>query len=548
MACTKLFSGDLPELTNEIIKYFWNDFSTLHSCVLVNRLWCRLAITLLWENPFLKNNPKNYHFIEIYLNRLNDEDKKKLDEYGINNELFPSNTTFNYPSFIKCLNTQKVSSSIKTWVEIKTKFSNFNQYFKLPSFIFLSLIRIFIDNEVNLHTLEVEVSYTLENITNDCFKSVLQLMLRNPKFTGKIKNLAINFNRLASNLLSYLKRFNPICNSILSLYIHSSMDDYAEKDLSRIISLQQNLEKIYFNRKIYPLKSLKNSNCSNTLKVIIFYDIYFENLGVNFNEAFEQLNVLESIHILNCYPINTMFVQQIINLTKPFKLKSLFMDKRSVPHIDSLKLLLQKSGDHLEYVGFESSIDYELKLHLFKLFQNYCIKIKFLSLLGFDDKISFPALELVKEVQHNLNYLIINFSQFGYDQISYDDKLSSIILHNLGQILPDRLEYLSMALKFNINDLEVFFKNSQNVFIRKLLIRNKFYQENENVLPCIKEYVMKEKRVSYLAMENLPVTNNERRDLYYLKDEVKEFKLYDIQVKKYNYLCIQVSDFINESY
>ncbi|PKY29881.1 hypothetical protein RhiirB3_484888 [Rhizophagus irregularis] len=289
------------------------------------------------------------------------------------------------------------------------------------------------------------------------------------------------------------------------------MDDYAEKDLSRIISLQQNLEKIYFNRKIYPLKSLKNSNCSNTLKVIIFYDIYFENLGVNFNEAFEQLNVLESIHILNCYPINTMFVQQIINLTKPFKLKSLFMDKRSVPHIDSLKLLLQKSGDYLEYVGFESSIDYELKLHLFKLFQIYCIKIKFLSLLGFDDKISFPALDLVKEFQHNLNYLIINFSQFGYDQISYDDKLSSIILHNLGQILPDR----------------------------KLLIRNKFYQENENVLPCIKEYVMKEKRVSYLAMENLPVTNNERRDLYYLKDEVKEFKLYDIQVKKYNYLCIQ---------
>uniref|UniRef100_U9T5P7 F-box domain-containing protein n=1 Tax=Rhizophagus irregularis (strain DAOM 181602 / DAOM 197198 / MUCL 43194) TaxID=747089 RepID=U9T5P7_RHIID len=50
MSCSKIFSGDLPELIYEIIKYFQNDFSTLHSCILVNRLWCRLAIPLLWEN------------------------------------------------------------------------------------------------------------------------------------------------------------------------------------------------------------------------------------------------------------------------------------------------------------------------------------------------------------------------------------------------------------------------------------------------------------------------------------------------------------------
>jgi hypothetical protein len=52
MSCSKIFSGDLPELTYEVIKYFRNDFSTLYSCVSVNRLWCRLAIPLLWENPF----------------------------------------------------------------------------------------------------------------------------------------------------------------------------------------------------------------------------------------------------------------------------------------------------------------------------------------------------------------------------------------------------------------------------------------------------------------------------------------------------------------
>src|SRR5947199_9932861 len=113
MACSKIFSGDLPELMNEIIQYFHLDYETLHSCILVNRLWCRLAIPLLWENPFSMKIPKSYHFIEIYLYNLNEDDKAQLNEYGINNDLFPSNTLFNYPSYINCLESCKIGYSIE---------------------------------------------------------------------------------------------------------------------------------------------------------------------------------------------------------------------------------------------------------------------------------------------------------------------------------------------------------------------------------------------------------------------------------------------------
>ncbi|RIA91683.1 hypothetical protein C1645_821699 [Glomus cerebriforme] len=72
MACSKIFSGDLPELLNEIIQYFQNDYETLYSCILVNRLWCHLIIPLLWEDPFTihKYSFQNYQFIGIYLNNL----------------------------------------------------------------------------------------------------------------------------------------------------------------------------------------------------------------------------------------------------------------------------------------------------------------------------------------------------------------------------------------------------------------------------------------------------------------------------------------------
>jgi hypothetical protein len=112
MTCSKLFSGDLPELINEVIQYFHNDYKTLYSCTLVNRLWCRLAIPLLWKDPFSIKFPKNYHFIETYLNTLKDDDKTQLNYYVTHNNIFPSNTLFNYPSFIQHLDMPKVYYSI----------------------------------------------------------------------------------------------------------------------------------------------------------------------------------------------------------------------------------------------------------------------------------------------------------------------------------------------------------------------------------------------------------------------------------------------------
>ncbi|CAB5209441.1 unnamed protein product [Rhizophagus irregularis] len=115
MACSKIFSGDLPELTNEIIQHFRKDTSTLHSCILVNRFWCRLAIPILWEDPFTISN-RNYRCIEIYLHFLNEDSKAKFNEYGINNNLVPKNTLFNYPNFIKYLTITGIHFSVEKWV------------------------------------------------------------------------------------------------------------------------------------------------------------------------------------------------------------------------------------------------------------------------------------------------------------------------------------------------------------------------------------------------------------------------------------------------
>src|SRR5687767_5935482 len=77
MACSKLFSGDLPEISTRIIQNLRNNFNTLYSLALVNRFWCRLAIPLLWEDPFSIKYQKN-SFLDTYFLFLNEDGKSKV--------------------------------------------------------------------------------------------------------------------------------------------------------------------------------------------------------------------------------------------------------------------------------------------------------------------------------------------------------------------------------------------------------------------------------------------------------------------------------------
>jgi hypothetical protein len=549
MACTKIFSGDLPEITSEIIQYFRDDFSTLHSCILVNRLWCRLAIPLLWEDPFSLRYPKNYRYIEVYLHNLNDDDKTQLDEYGItSNDLFSSNILFNYPSFIKYLDTRKISDSIEKWVTtIRTATIIYSVQINYKKLIYRLLFRIFIEKEVNIHTFKVTVL-----TDEDCehFNGTIELILQNPNFICNIRNLTLDFDPTNENITKFMIFLYSNCNSISSLGFLFPWYYYpiTEKHLSQIIESQQNLKKIflcYNNLPLYhSLLSFKGPNCTNTLRTIICYHVNFKNI-VTLNEVLEQLNVLESIHILYCYSLDSNFIQQIVNLTKTFKLKSLFMNETL---IEPLKLLLQKSGDYLENFGLE--LEYELlKQEVLELIIKYCsTKIKFLKFYEFDNQNIYKIFKLIEKVEPSLNYLTIE----SYD---CDVELCSIVLRNLGQILPSRLEYLSLVLTINTRDFEIFLKDLQNTFIKKLLIKNlrngkREELERKNILPYIKEYIMKKKKTKQLAYIDYFCVQTlvEDDDLFSLKNEVKEFRLHNIVVQNYYDLNIEIREYINEMY
>ncbi|CAB4432006.1 unnamed protein product [Rhizophagus irregularis] len=314
-------------------KYIYLDQSGLIwiwvEALFVNRLWCRLAIPLLWENPF-SIPTKNYRCIEIYLSYLNDDNKTKFNEYEIINNLLPSNTLlFNYPSFIKCLNLGTIYISTKEWVCTLLD----DDRDKLEELVYRSLFEVFIKNEGILYSFEIVMFAGIE------YFDTMELILQNPNLTYNIKNLTFNIYNISfhdiMNIIPFLKFLYSNCNSISSIILNFPIYNInnrslIEKYLSQIIISQNNLKKISFesNTILYnPFLSLKNSNCSNTLNTIVFYYIDFNDIICIFNEVFNHLNVLESIHILYCHSINSNFIQQINKIIKPFKLKEFIYER-----------------------------------------------------------------------------------------------------------------------------------------------------------------------------------------------------------------------------
>ncbi|PKC64270.1 hypothetical protein RhiirA1_396213 [Rhizophagus irregularis] len=215
-------------------------------------------------------------------------------------------------------------------------------------------------------------------------------------------------------------------------------------------------------------------------------------------------------------------------------------DKGSQIDVSSFQLLLQKCGGYLENFGDNFGVQSEI---LLESIIKYCKNIKSLYLSKFKDQIVYLLFDLIENMKQSLNYLTISVA--GCENCI---ESSSIVLQNLGQVLPFKLEYLNLNLHIKMSDFEVFLKNSQDTFIKKLLINN---LEGQDFLPYIKEYIMKKKRVKYLAiMHSFESTSDDEnydyKELASLKDEVEEFKLYDIKVQRLYSLLISFYEFTRE--
>ncbi|CAG8508386.1 27493_t:CDS:2 [Dentiscutata erythropus] len=110
-------SARLPaDCLYDIFNLLKDDIKSLHSCILVNRLWCETAIPYLWSHPFKRSTPPAPSLINILVACLSDDEKSVLVQNGIKlSSQLKRPPTFDYAAFIPNLSLESLYSSVQNW-------------------------------------------------------------------------------------------------------------------------------------------------------------------------------------------------------------------------------------------------------------------------------------------------------------------------------------------------------------------------------------------------------------------------------------------------
>ncbi|CAG8713228.1 2380_t:CDS:2, partial [Gigaspora margarita] len=107
----------IPDCVEEIICHLLDNHKALFSCALVNRLWCRSAIPLLWRNTFPDGlySVKGMKIIDIYVKCLSEIQRQTLICNNINIEEDFKPALFNYPKYLWFLNCSSFDIALFAW-------------------------------------------------------------------------------------------------------------------------------------------------------------------------------------------------------------------------------------------------------------------------------------------------------------------------------------------------------------------------------------------------------------------------------------------------
>ncbi|GBC29950.2 hypothetical protein GLOIN_2v1784405 [Rhizophagus irregularis DAOM 181602=DAOM 197198] len=267
---------------NEIFDYLENDKITLYSCLLVNRLWCEIAVRILWKDVFCSSTPCPRVVLSLLspiIACLPNESKDLLYKNGI---FFKTSTwkppLFNYASYCKILSINKIDQMIQN-----AFLQNLNSDKEL---ILQEILKVLMSQISSLKSL-------------DYSKCPMNVKLIN--FPGA-KDCLMNLTELSCCSTDKYSELSPICHNIQSLTVE--FGDFISNGLKDLISLQHNLKNVTL---IYSYISLLNRTSVDML--IKFLEINGKNLDELYTGEYDRsLNLAIAEFCSNLKILFVMFI------------------------------------------------------------------------------------------------------------------------------------------------------------------------------------------------------------------------------------------------
>ncbi|RIA89555.1 hypothetical protein C1645_824669 [Glomus cerebriforme] len=277
---------------NEIFEYLEIDKITLRSCLLVNRLWCQVAVRILWRDVWsfhynlLYYCPYRTHvplaILSTLISCLPEESKNLLHNNGIIIQTPTSNSPlFNYASFCKILSIRKIDLIIQHVLENQQyiRSLNYNKYL-----ISQELFKMFMKQISSLKFLNYDLGYskTVQKIPFTYFPGAKECLM----------DLTI-FSCNSDIRSEFFYQLSQICHNIKTLTI--TFKKKVSNGLKELISLQNNLKNLKllsYEEKDWMdiIPALKNHN--NTLTKLHLHSIK-DNLPLSFISSFLNLQEIK---------------------------------------------------------------------------------------------------------------------------------------------------------------------------------------------------------------------------------------------------------------
>ncbi|PKY44311.1 hypothetical protein RhiirA4_541752 [Rhizophagus irregularis] len=259
----------------KIFEILENDHKSLHSCILVNKLWCQCAIPKLWKNPW-RNGEKissQVSLIKTYISAFPKESKEILLENGFELSSIESNSNkphiFNYISLLRNLQIYHLESSIRYWFIETFNNKSISEYNKLSEYKLKLLIKEFykfiFTQSPNLYTLNATSTYGNYDLLTDTIENIPQ--------AKKCLSMITKFQcyKTISIEVKLYPAISKICQNIKRLHVGQVE---ISKDLILLINSQKDLKEIiiekHFGMKLNnnppSLNSKENEICSFNLK------------------------------------------------------------------------------------------------------------------------------------------------------------------------------------------------------------------------------------------------------------------------------------------
>ncbi|CAB4473787.1 unnamed protein product [Rhizophagus irregularis] len=477
------------ECIQNILKYVnKDDYKTFYYITLISRQWCRNSIIFLWKQPFnIPDNFKNrYKLISIFLYFYDINQKNIYQTIA---------SSFNYPSFLKNLNSDNLAkitlewitrnystkkkkkyrnnnnnnnnNNKKTFISYKNKINLLKKIFKTNltnsslkeqfNLIIQPIIYVIMEKCTNIEHLHIGNYYSNNKKYYFLENYIEEYLLKND--LRKCFNNLTTFNCHQSNIdpIIFLKFSNNIRNiTSLSVTISNNnlFDDSKLKELVELINSQENLNSL-------SIRNEYNADMSLVFEAISKKSISLQKLELisHRNLKSDEANYLSQCInlkelILDGIRIGDEIVDPLLIHSKFFNLKDLRLMNIFQQTSFEISPFIKNNGSLLNYLHL--GLDLKINPNLLITISKFCLNLStFIISIQEGDlfNLLYPLfdnckkLKLIRIYEININSL---------NEIILSDFINhiSIILISLNSLILNDITFSSFSLKsFNGYDL-----------------------------------------------------------------------------------------------